>query len=138
MEKKFRTLRAISFIYKLLGILSILTTGLVVVVLLLGNVLSRYASGNYLSSAEAIVGSVGLAIGMLVYGGGISITFYALGEGVELMIALEENSRATAIALQRLSARQSNQQPAQRQTAPVPPTPHQNPNSLISRVTTKD
>jgi hypothetical protein len=37
---------------------------------------------------------------MIIYGGSIALTLYAMGEGIYLMLAVEENTRMTAMALQ--------------------------------------
>ena len=36
----------------------------------------------------------------LIYGGGAAVTLYAVGEGIEVFISLEENTRRTALALE--------------------------------------
>jgi hypothetical protein len=49
-------------------------------------------------------GVVGAVIGSLVailYGGGLGLTLFAFGEGIDLAISLEENTRLTAMLLQR-------------------------------------
>jgi hypothetical protein len=51
-----------------------------------------------------VFGALILSIVALIYGGGLAITLYAAGEGVYLLLALEENTRTTASLLQRQSA----------------------------------
>jgi hypothetical protein len=132
MEKKFKTLRIIASIYKLFGVLTLAGTMLFVLLIFLGGLWGDSASGDLLTGIlDSIGGFFTVGLGVLFYGGGLAITLYALGEGVELFLALEENTRATAIALQRLSARQS-QPPPQQVSRPAPPQP-ENPNSLLKR-----
>ncbi len=112
MEKKYRALRFIGSVYKILGIIVGVLTILTVLSLcatsvfgisLLGQLGQQYGYGG----GEALAGGGGILIGLLMslgailYGGGLAVTLYALGEGIYLLIALEENTRATALLLQK-------------------------------------
>jgi hypothetical protein len=113
MEKRYSALRTIGTIYKVLGIVAGAITVLVVVALCLISVLGGAALGNISSNLGGASSSGGLFPGVLagligsfmvvLWGGSLSVTLYALGEGVYLLIALEENTRNTALALQALA-----------------------------------
>ena len=61
-----------------------------------------------LGNARSAIGLFGGALGgllgslvVLIYGGGIALTLYAAGEGVFLLLAVEENTRLSATLMQR-------------------------------------
>jgi hypothetical protein len=54
----------------------------------------------------ALGGLIASVVG-IIYGGGLALTLYAAGEGISLLIALEENTRATAMYLHRLQQQSS-------------------------------
>ena len=113
MEKRFRALRIIGTIYKALGLIAASLTTIVAVASCLTSVLGGAALGNLpnqLGDSSQVTGLLGGALGgilvslvAIIYGGGISVTLYALGEGVYLLLALEENTRATAGTLRALA-----------------------------------
>lgn len=99
MEQSYPALRTIGNIYKLLGSI----VGAITALAVIGLCASGLASGR-----DTVFGPFGGILGGLIgsllvtlYGGGIALTLYAAGEGMFLLIALEENTRATALALQR-------------------------------------
>jgi hypothetical protein len=113
MEKRFKILRFVGSVYKVVGII----IGAITVISALGFCILSVASG---SATESIIrglnpngvgqgfGIVGGVVGGLIFslliilGGGIyAITIYALGEIVYLLIAMEENTRYTASMLHR-------------------------------------
>ncbi len=104
MEKRYYALRVIGTIYKVLGICVAVLTVLVIVSI---GVASR--AGGALPWRDfdmpmrggRIVGGLLMAVLSLLYGGVAGLTLYAFGEGVALLIALEENTRRTAELLQR-------------------------------------
>jgi hypothetical protein len=122
MEKRYKALRVIGTIYKVLGIIAAVFT---VLALLASCAMIIFGSGalsdlNRQFGQEfgynlpyRMMGTVfsGLiaAISVILYGGGMALTLYALGEGVYLFIAIEENTRTTADLL----VQQTNQQLAQ-------------------------
>ncbi|MGA2505470.1 MAG: hypothetical protein ABSG01_15420 [Anaerolineales bacterium] len=110
MEKRYKALRFIGSVYKVIGII----IGVLTVIGALGFCVISAFGGTALSSLSRSYGSSGagglfsgllggiLVGGMiLLYGGITAITTYALGEGVYLFIGLEENTRATAELLQK-------------------------------------
>ena len=110
MEKRYTALRIVATVYKVLGVIALIITLLAV----LGFCLTGLAGGGLLRElgrgpnatplAGPGLGAVGglLAGGLaLLYGGGLAVTLYGLGEAIYLLIALEENTRATAQLLQK-------------------------------------
>jgi hypothetical protein len=112
VAKQYQALRTIGTIYKVLGIIA----GVLTILLVLGfcgfSVLggaslsslgSRYGSPSFGSLFGGLLGGVIGGIFIIIYGGAISLTLYAAGELVYLLLALEENTRATAQLLQQQS-----------------------------------
>jgi hypothetical protein len=125
MDKRYRALRIISTFYKIAG-------GVVLAFTLLsaaGICLAGVLGGGVIENLSRDLGDMGGMNGMglmsstlggliaafvVFIGGAVSgLTLYATGEGIALLIAMEENTRATAQYL----AQQ------QRPTAPVVPPP---------------
>jgi hypothetical protein len=115
MEKKFKALRLVASIYKVIGIISGVLTiigslGFCLMSILGGslftaalNSVSQYGGGGSSGPAGTLGGLLGgVVIGglILLYGGIASITLYAFGEGIYLFIGIEENTRTTAVLLQ--------------------------------------
>ena len=109
MEKRYSALRFIGTIYKVLGVI----VGIITILGALGLCGMSVLGGGLLDSAlsqsqsnfgggllSGMVGGVILSVVALIYGGGLSVTLFAAGEGIYLLIALEENTRATALLLQ--------------------------------------
>lgn len=105
MEKRYRVLRIIGKIYKILGIIAAVVTVLSAISIcalsvLGGTAMTRYArqlSGMPIrTGAGGVVAGLIIAVMSIIYGGAITISFYGLGEGVDLLISLEENTRKTA------------------------------------------
>ena len=108
MEKKFKVLRFVGTLYKVFGII----VGVITILGLIGVCLMSVLGGTMMeqfqrefgpgSGMNILTGAVGGIIAgflVLLYGGGIAVTLYALGEGVFLALALEENTRKTAQTL---------------------------------------
>lgn len=110
MEKRFTGLRIIATIYKVLGVIA----GIITIVLSLGLCASTVFSGVAIDYIGPGFGDFMDPFGMMggplwaivtsfvaiLYGGGIAITLYTFGEGIYLLLALEENSRMTVRLLQ--------------------------------------
>jgi hypothetical protein len=111
MEKRYTALRTIGTVYKIFGIL----IGVITVLLALGLCASSIIGGaavdqfsrNFgeksgFGTGGGIIAGLLLSLLSIIYGGGMSVTLYAMGEGIYLLIALEENTRAAALQLQQL------------------------------------
>jgi hypothetical protein len=109
MEKKYRALRFIGSVYKILGIiLGVLTIisvlAICVMSVLGGGVLDNMMPKNTQNLGggifTGIVGGAILSIVALLYGGVMSVSLIAMGEAIYLLINLEENTRTAALLLQ--------------------------------------
>ncbi len=110
MEKRFRALRFVGTLYKILGVIAAVLTAFVALGFCLfavtgSSVLSRYSQDIGIGSlgSGALFGGLA-ALGALLYGGLVAVSLYAIGEGIYLFLALEENTRATRLQLERQSA----------------------------------
>jgi hypothetical protein len=106
MEKKYRILRIVATIWKVLA-------WIVLVLSVLGGCLT-FALGVMGGAAASRNDALGLGLGGGLIGGGITaliaiffgvlyfVSLYAFAELVDVMIALEENTRATAEQLKNI------------------------------------
>jgi len=111
MEKRYAALRVIGTIYKVFGGIVGVITILAVLGICATSLLGGAAMGTLGREFGGDTGFAGLLSGFLggliggvlviIYGGGLAVTLYAAGEGVYLLLALEENTRATVMLLQR-------------------------------------
>jgi hypothetical protein len=114
MEKRYTALRTIGTFYKILGIVTAVITVLVILsscaMIIFGTdalrELNRSFSrdlGFYPTMPYRMMGGLfGGLLGMVmavIFGGGLALTLYAMGEGVYLLIAIEENTRASTALL---------------------------------------
>ncbi|MDZ4159170.1 MAG: hypothetical protein U1B80_05195 [Anaerolineaceae bacterium] len=109
MKKRFTALRVIGTIYKVLGGITGAATILIVLGLCATSVLGGAAINNlgrefgsdsgFLGLFSGVFGGLLLSVVAIVYGGGLAVTLYAAGEGVYLLLGLEENTRETVILL---------------------------------------
>ena len=110
MERRYMALRTIGTIYKVLGGIVGIITLLLVIGICVASVVGGAALDSFSRELARATGFAGLFSGVvgglvvsivgILYGGGMAITLYALGEGVYLLLALEENTRATARLLE--------------------------------------
>lgn len=102
MEKRYRALRTIGTIYKVLGAIAGILTILVVLGICATSVLGGAALNQFgqdltgLGMFEGILGGLIFSLILVLNGGLISLTLYSLGEGIYLFLAIEENTRYTA------------------------------------------
>ncbi len=109
MKKKYGALRTIGTIYKIIGIVIAVFT----IFGSLGICILAFAGGAIFQGAASILGNdaglgatetglagVFAAIWVLIGGAISSVTTYAFGEGVFLLLDLEENTRKTAELLE--------------------------------------
>jgi hypothetical protein len=124
MEKRYRALRTLGRIYQIIGIIIAIITLLAVigscVALAVGGAnLGRFGRDlrwGPLGMAEGAIAGIFAGIIGILYGGIAALTLYAIGEGIFVLLAMEENTRATAHLLHQ----QSTQQPPAPQTEPEP------------------
>lgn len=110
MERRYPALRVIATVYKVLGIIAGGLTVIGVIIMFFGVLAASsssgssyggYSSPNPFAMMGGAVGGLMMATMMLIYGGGIAITLFAFGEGIYLLLAMEENTRGAAMLLQR-------------------------------------
>jgi len=132
IEKRYKALRAIGTIYKVLGVI----VGVITVLLAVGFCLMFIAGGaaldamgNQFDLPTTGLGTVGglfygliLALIIIIYGGGLALTLFALGESIFLAVAVEENTRTTAILLQDQMRRMATPPPAAPTVQTRPPS----------------
>lgn len=126
MEKRYRALRFLARIYQILGIL----IGIIVLVAVIGSCVALAVGGGRLGQLErdfnwrgmggigVIEGTLAAVIGgviAILYGGIAALTLYAVGEAIMVLLAMEENTRATTSLL-----RQGGGQPAAPRPEPEP------------------
>jgi hypothetical protein len=108
MEKRFRALRFIGTVYKVFGaICAILTIlgaiGICITSFTSGaifeSMLNQYGNMQGIGATSGILMGVFMGFLVILYGGGMAITLYAMGEGVYLLISVEENTRLTALSM---------------------------------------
>src|SRR5689334_12080093 len=102
MQRRFTALRTIGTFYKALGIIAGILTILITLSIcgislssgaLLGRLARNAPSVGFLSLVSSGAFGIVSAIVALIYGGGIALSLYALGEGIYLLLAVEENTR---------------------------------------------
>lgn len=118
MKKRFVALRVIGTIYKVFGGIAGVVTILIVLGLCATSVLGgavmenigREFGGNtgFMGLFSGIFGGLLLSVVAIVYGGGLAVTLFAAGEGVYLLLALEENSRETVMLLRQQGNNEGN------------------------------
>jgi hypothetical protein len=113
MEKRFKILRFVGSFYKVVGIIIgaitiISALGFCIVSIVGGTTTERIIQSMNPNGGGQALGMLGGVVGglivslLIILGGGIyAVTIYALGEAVYLLIALEENTRHTAVMLLR-------------------------------------
>jgi hypothetical protein len=111
MEKRYAALRIIGTVYKVLGGITGVITLLLVITICGSSVLGGAAldslsrdfgaDGGIGGLFSGILGGLILSVVTIIYGGATAVTLFALGEGVYLLLALEENTRTTSLLLER-------------------------------------
>ena len=110
MERRYHALRTIATIYRVLGYIVAVVTILAILAIcglsVIGGTAFQSVSQDMgiNSRASGIAGSIfGGLIGSLVvllYGGVMAISLIAFGEGIYLLISMEENTRKTALLIE--------------------------------------
>jgi uncharacterized membrane protein YdcZ (DUF606 family) len=111
MSKRFAVLRILSTIYKILGIILAIITILSSVGICLTGLISGAAVDqiiNQMNRNSSVLGVFGgalggilISVGIILYGGLGAVATYALGELIELLLSIEENTRASSLLLQK-------------------------------------
>ncbi len=102
MEHRYHALRTIGTIYRVLGYIVL---GLTIVAFLGICIFSvvggtaGYAISRQYGYGTGLLSGIAVSLGALLYGGITAISLIAFGEGINLLLALEENTRKTAILL---------------------------------------
>jgi hypothetical protein len=112
MEKRYGVLRIIATIYKVLGVLAAIIALLVSLGLCASSVVGGAALGglgrdNSALAASGMVGGFIAGIVVILYGAFLTLTLYAFGDGIYLLLALEENTRTTATLLKKMQSGES-------------------------------
>jgi hypothetical protein len=102
MEKKYKSLRFMGGLYKVLAYIALIATILFIV----GADIAMVAGSGYISDMVGMdlggmefIGAILFTLGGLFFGGLIFISLLAIGEAVSLMISVEESTRYTALIL---------------------------------------
>ncbi|MEA3346043.1 MAG: hypothetical protein U9Q78_07375 [Chloroflexota bacterium] len=97
MEKRFKILRFVATLYKIfawialaVGIAGML--GTIIVGIIGGSIVRQMTHGNIGGAIGGIVGGVSILVVAVLY----FLLLYAIGEGVSLLLNIEENTRRTA------------------------------------------
>jgi O-antigen/teichoic acid export membrane protein len=120
MQRKFRVLRVVGSLFKILAWLSLILGLLLAIFLLISPFIGLALPDPYEGIAGPIVsGIVGfIAVGLMsVF---YFLTLYATGQGIHLFLAIEENTRETAVLLRGLAQEES---PAAPEAYAPPPPP---------------
>ncbi|MFQ5922820.1 MAG: hypothetical protein ACE5M4_08250 [Anaerolineales bacterium] len=105
MQTRYRALNIISTIYKVLGGIIGVITLLLVLVICASSVLGgaaidslgrEFGNGGGSGLLGGVFGGLLLSLVTILYGGLIAVTLFAIGEAIDLLLALEENTRMTA------------------------------------------
>lgn len=132
MEKRYRALRTISVIYKVLGGLLALLTVLGVIAFCVmavggGAAMSDIRrelgmnNGMVRNFANGLVGGIVGGLGLLIYGGLGSISLFAFGQLIDLFISMEESTRYTYYLMHQQVNRPVVPPPATRDAPQQPP-----------------
>jgi hypothetical protein len=108
VEKKFKILRIVAFVWKIVAwvilVISVLGgCGSLVMSLMAGNQLARQTSTLGLGMLSGAVGGIIIAVVAILVGLFYFISLYAVAEMIDVALALEENTRATAEQLKNIT-----------------------------------
>lgn len=100
MQKKFRVLRTIATIYQFLAMLVVVAGVIIAVLSILGSTITyNYATGTVSSGPPQF----GFAAGIVFVSIIIALGMFVVSEVIQVFLAIEENTRATAQAVTRLA-----------------------------------
>ena len=129
MENRYKVLRFVATLWKILAWIALVLGVLTSFGALLGGILGAMGPQFWrnLGLNPALFGGGGVVVGIIGFLMGVIFTafqflvFYATGEIFSVLIAIEENTRATNMTLQRLSRGSASESSAY--TPPEPPEP---------------
>lgn len=103
MKPRYRALRIVSILYRIAAALVFLA-GLVVggLTMISPSVSYDFSRGGFEQGPPLVGAGIGILVGAILS----AISLYAFGELLQLLIAMEENTRATAVAMMKLARRQ--------------------------------
>jgi len=109
MEQRYHALRTIGTIYRVMGYIVLVLTILAVIAICGVSIISGTALESasqqfgFNSSGSGLAGGLfgGLiaSIFAILYGGFVALSLVALGEGIYILISIEENTRKTALII---------------------------------------
>jgi hypothetical protein len=110
MEKRYHALRTIANIYRVIGYIVLVLAILAVIAtcaisVISGTALETISNQFGVTTRGSGLGSsilVGFltALGIVIYGGILGLSLIAMGEGIYLLISIEENTRRTALIVE--------------------------------------
>jgi hypothetical protein len=110
MEKRYHALRTIANIYRVIGYIILVLTILAVIATCAISVISGAVIESAVNNVGVNTSGTGLggslfigfltALGIIIYGGILGLSLVAMGEGIYLLISVEENTRRTAIMVE--------------------------------------
>jgi hypothetical protein len=110
MEQRYHALRTIGSIFRVVGYIILVLTILAALAIcgisvIGGSVFESTSQGLGVSSTGAgflsgLFGGLLLGIGVILYGGLIALSFLAFGEGIFLLLGIEENTRKTSYLIE--------------------------------------
>ena len=108
MEKKYKILRIVAFVWKIVAWVILVISVLggcasLVMTLMAGNQLSRQTSALGLGMLGGTVGGITIAVVAILVGLFYFISLYAVAEMIDVALALEENTRATSEQLKNIA-----------------------------------
>lgn len=105
MEKKYKALRIVGVLYKILAVIvAVLTLLLAIFVFissLVGGLGVSFFERGLGSAVGAVLAAILLDFLILLYGAFISLGLYAFGDLIFLLISIEENTRAIRITTEK-------------------------------------
>jgi len=104
METKFTALNTIASIFKIIGMITAILTLLVVIGICATSILGGAALDSFSRDFggsgtpgifSGIIGGLLISFFVIINGGGLALSFFAMGEVIFVLLSLEENTRAT-------------------------------------------
>ena len=110
MARKYTAMRTLAGIYRVFGTVVAVITLLIAISLCAASILGGAAIDDFTRTFGLYTNIAGITGGLVtglvlsglavIYGGLMTVVFFAVAEGLSLLIAVEENTRATARMLE--------------------------------------